>query len=209
MKYLYALLAWVLSPLVGATGSIQASFEFEQVLPFAGIVYVDAPGASVRTAVLDQKDKAFSDRIVMVTPGTVLRIKNSDDFTHNIFVDDKDTGIAFDIGSIKAHDQFHLPIRWKSDTLMQLGCKIHPRMKSYIANIESNHFVTVEFMPGVMKYEAAIDGVPPGQHRVKVLLPNLEPMVFEAVSESPATQQVMVNGRQLGTVTIQRLAGGQ
>jgi hypothetical protein len=188
--------------------TIVAKLHFENLLPFTGLLYVPEASAPPQGAVLDQKDKAFSRPLVVASPGANLEIKNSDDFEHNIYADDRgQTGIALDLGTIAARDQLKLPVKWQGDSLLRLGCKIHPKMKTYVANITSQHTATIPFTRGQQDYEVVLVGVPANLGEVRLLLPNL-PM-FSATLKAGETRSVpiMMQTREIGRLELTRRSG--
>ncbi|MCD6059726.1 MAG: hypothetical protein K0S16_37 [Moraxellaceae bacterium] len=203
-----AALALALALALGASAAadtVTAKLRFDNMLPFTGVLYAPDKAAPRQRATLDQKDKAFSTPVVVVSPEAELKIKNSDDFEHNVFADDKrQTGIAFDLGRIPAHDQLKLPVRWKEDSLLRLGCKIHPKMKTYVANLRSQHVATIPFAPGRQDYEVSLVQVPAGLQEIRVLLPDLPPLSATLKAGESRTLTVTAKGRTLGTIELAR-----
>jgi plastocyanin len=203
-----AVLSLLIQAPAALADTIVAKLHFDSALPFTGILYVPDEKALPLRAVLDQKDKAFSLPLVTASPGAELEIRNSDDFEHNIYADDRQqTGIALDLGTIAAHDEMKLPVKWKGDSLLRLGCKIHPKMKTYVANIKSQHAATIPFVRGQQDYDVILVGVPAHLPEVRLLLPNL-PM-FSAtlkVGES-ITLPIQMQTRAIGRIELTRRSG--
>jgi plastocyanin len=192
--------------LPAAADTVTATLHFENMLPFTGLVYAPDPTDNVmQRGVLDQHDKQFSSPVVAVSPGAELKIKNSDDFEHNVYADDhKQTGIAFDLGRIEPHEDFRLPVRWQEDSLLRLGCKIHPKMKAYVANVRSHYLAPVEFMPGKFDYQVSLSQVPERLKQINVLLPDLAPLTVSLKAGETKSVPVAVNGRSVGTIQFTR-----
>lgn len=192
---------------VSRADTLHAHLTFERILPFVGVLYVpDAAAELPPKALLDQKNKQFSAPVVVVAPRSELKIKNSDEFEHNIFADDRQTNIAFDLGTIVPRGNFRLPVRWKQDSLLRLGCKIHPKMKAYVANIQASRYATIAFEPGKMDYEVVLDKVPAAKAEVRLLLPELPPLVMSLKAGQSKLLPVIVQGRELGKVEVKRVA---
>lgn len=203
----YVLLFLLSAAHLSATADdVLVTISLDAMVPLTGVVYMEGGKLKRQNARLDQKDKEFTEPLVAVTPGAVVTIMNSDDFEHNIFVDDQATGITFDLGVIRANDSFPLPIRWKSGTLVQLGCKIHPNMEAYVANIPSNHFAVIPFSHGQKQYTVTIADAPSDRNEVIMLLPGLEARAFR-ISQGES-QPLRAGGREVGLVRVERVAGG-
>lgn len=193
MSWAMLLSAMLSGPLYADT--IVARMQFKDILPATGVVYVPDEKAEVRHGRLDQKDKAFSAPMVVVSPKSELLLENSDPFQHNIFVDDKKTGVAFDLGMMAPQGKASVPVRWQTDSLLRIGCKIHPKMKAHVANIQSSHYAVVVFSPDRKEYQVEIRDVPEKLREVRVLLPDMPPLV--ALLEAGQAQDLEMKVRDL------------
>lgn len=192
-----------------AAGCVQAdvlniTVSFKNSVPFTGIVYVPEEKVPDINAVLDQKDKQFSAPLVTVSPGGKLRLRNSDDFNHNIFADDKATGLAFDLGMIEPKGSFRLPVRWQADSMVRLGCKIHPTMKAYVANVHSRYYTMLPLSAATKTYEARIARVPADLTEVRALFPNVSMLSVKVAAGQSRTLPIAYNGNVVGEIKIDR-----
>jgi hypothetical protein len=176
------LLSLLLACLGGAVYSpvqawvLRGEFVFQGKAPEAALVYMaEDHGLSADISPLvDQVDKTFSPEMVVGTKGAKMLFRNSDAVSHNLFVDDKDANVQFDIGLINAGHESSHTMDW--DNKMVRGrCKIHPKMGVWIASIQSQYHTIVEF--GKDK-SFVIDKVPEHLSMVQVWLPHHPPIEF-------------------------------
>jgi plastocyanin len=128
------------------------------------VVYLEradgsAPPAAAR-AVMDQKNLAFSPRVLPVARGTTIEFTNSDDIQHNVF---SPSAVAdeFDLGT-------YGPGAARSVTLDEPGevlvlCNIHMEMQAHILVLRDPYFA-IAGTDG--RYQ--IGAVPAGRYTAKV-----------------------------------------
>ena len=82
---------------------------------------------------------------------------------------------------------------WKKDMVVRLGCKIHPKMRAYAANITSRYHQVLTFDRTRKTFKVTIEGVPAKLTKVRVWMPNYEPI------------EVALSPGQTTTVTLKSL----
>ncbi len=203
--FLYLVLALSLSAGTMAD-TISGKITFVKRPPLGGVLYVKSANGSVNNidASIDQIDKKFTAKVVVGTPNSTAIFNNSDANDHNIFVNDLDSNVSFDVGLIPSGSKATLPIDWKSETLVRMGCKIHPKMKAYIGNIPSNHFATLEFEKKVKEYDIKIDNVPTENSKVVLRLPKYDPVEVDLNKGGSITVELIRKGKIRGSISLQR-----
>lgn len=109
---------------------------------------------------LDQGACVFQPHIVVAPVGSKVEFHNSDKASHNVNVKAvKNKGFNKQIAAGGT------PVPWFAEAVenVQVVCDIHPWMKSYVV-VKDHPYVAVTDEKGGFK----IDGVPPGEYKVKV-----------------------------------------
>ena len=88
------------------------------------IAFISVPAMATDTSIL-QKDQAFSQQIITVHVGDLVRWGNADSVNHNITV--KGPGADVDLGVQKKGDV--LSYKFENPGAYSVICKIHPRMR--------------------------------------------------------------------------------
>lgn len=201
MRSILLLLA-VLSPLSAAT--LEGTFTFEQP-PRVALVYF-SEDTSLETAtevVIDQKDKEFTQVLVVAPPGGKVVFRNSDDVQHNVFADDKETGVTFDIGLANPQSVSPQSVTWKDGQVVRCGCKIHPKMQLWIAASASRHHQAVSFTPGSKEpVSFTLGDVPAAYRTVRVWLPRFDTQEVVLTPGTPATLEIKRKDKVFGTATL-------
>jgi plastocyanin len=127
------------------------------------VVWIDAPASASSSGpaperarlVLDQRNLAFSPRVLAVQAGDTVEFPNNDRVFHNVFSfkDGKrfDLGL-YPVGSTKT-------VRFDRPGLSRIFCNIHPNMAAYVLAVESPHFAVSDASGAFV-----IPEVPAGTH---------------------------------------------
>ncbi len=205
MRSTVAFLFLTLVPMLAA-GEIRVSFSFEKKPPVVGLVYMkdDAGLTFDKKPVVDQKNKQFVDKVVVVTPGSELQLNNSDEISHNIYANDLGNNVSFDIGLAEPGTTIPKEVDWEKDLVVRIGCKIHPQMRSWIATIESRYYQIVPFEKTELTSEVVLEGVPDALEVVAVWLPGYEPLEVTLGASGRLEIDLMKRGKKKGTVVLSR-----
>ena len=122
------------------------------------------------TAVMDQRNRAFLPRVLVVAVGTQVEFPNNDTVSHQVysFSDAK----KFQLPLYKG--ERHSPVLFDRAGLVVLGCNIHDDMAGYIYVTDAQFFGETD--PDGMLH---LHGVPPGDYRLTVW----SPFIADAASE--------------------------
>ncbi len=191
------------SPLLFA-GKVNVELKFDKRPPTAGIFYAMGSKPTAKNGVLDQKNKEFTSSIVVTDNEGSLTFKNTDDVDHNIFANDRSSGVEFDVGLMPTGTTNKLDVDWKKDTLVRLGCKIHPRMRAYIANINSDSYKVFEFDRDKTEYAAEIDNVDDSTSQFRFMFGNFDPVEVEVKKGESKTIPLTKRGKEAGSAKISR-----
>jgi hypothetical protein len=155
---------------------LRGEFAFQGKAPEAALVYLaeDQHLAPDISPVVDQVDKTFSPELVVGTKGAKMLFRNSDSVSHNLFVEDKDANVQFDIGLLNTGGEASHIMDW-DNRVVRGRCKIHPKMGVWIASIQSRYHTTVEFAKA---QSFVINEVPDHLSMVQVWLPQHPPIEF-------------------------------
>lgn len=200
---LIAVCATFLSATVNAD-VITGEITFAKKAPFAGVLFVKQSKPATASASMDQVNKVFTKKVTLGAPGTDVTFNNGDSFDHNIFANDLENNISFDIGLMPAGQSSDIKMDWKEDTIVRIGCKIHPKMRSYIANVNSDYYQEFEFVKKVKSYPVNIANVPAEQHEIVLLIPKYEKVTVTLLKGETKTVDITKKGKVRGSLIVSR-----
>ncbi len=207
MKKTYSALLFCLAmPNLLYPGDVTGVFTFPERKPFVALVYfADDPGSGPEMCgSLDQKNKAFSKRIVTAKTGCEVTFLNSDEMQHNIFALSSVSDAAFDVGLLPPGKTSSAIVEWAEGEVVRLGCKIHPKMRSYIANVPSRYFAVVSFEDADGPFSFTISDVPDELDQVKVWFPKMDPIELTLEMNRDQSIDVTRRDQSYGTLEIKR-----
>jgi len=104
------------------------------------VVWLEAPDAPAPAAppraVLDQRNLAFSPRVLVVRAGTLIDFPNNDRVFHNVF--SFRDGKRFDLGLYPVGSR--KSVLFDRPGLSRIFCNIHPNMAAYVMTVDSPYF---------------------------------------------------------------------
>ena len=197
------ILNWIGSPFAG---TLTGKFTFTEIPASVALVYfADDHSSSKSSAIeVDEKDKKFMRKLVVGSNGTEITFKNSDNLEHNIYANDLKTKVNFDVGLIAPGNDSKVVMNWKEGEIIRVGCKIHPKMEAYIANISSTHYAIVEFTSTDKNQAFKIDNVPDNISHVRVWFPKHDPIESIAIKGTKQQVDIIKNIKVVGSLSLSR-----
>lgn len=193
-----------------AADQVTAELTFNRRPPIAGLLYVPADGAVARREMqlhVDQRNKAFLKPLVVAEPGAEVVFLNSDDFDHNIYASDPALGVQFDFGLMPQGARLTKLVDWPAPSMLRIGCKIHPRMRTYVANIRARKVQEILFERRKLAYTVQMELPGDASGEVVLLLAGREPLRVKLRPGQEVVEKLAVRGREVGSATLRRGAG--
>jgi plastocyanin len=180
--------ALLLGAACGRAATLEGTATIQDRPAADAVVYLEAatpsptPAAPTRV-VMDQKNLAFTPRVLPVVRGTIVEFTNSDDVQHNVFSPSAIAG-KFNLGT-------YGPGATRSVTLDQPGdvrvlCNIHMEMEAHILVLDGPYF-----SPVADDGSYRIRDVPAGTYTMKIWRAHWLP--FTRTVEVPAGKSLTVN----------------
>jgi plastocyanin len=129
-------------------------------------------------AIMDQRNRAFSPRILVVRVGSSVEFPNNDTVSHQVY--SFSPAKKFQLPLYKG--QLHPPVTFDRSGLVVLGCNIHDQMVGYIYVTDAPFFGMTD-PAGTLR----VPGLAAGEYRISVWSP------FIADRDSSLTRTVRVD----------------
>ena len=187
-------------------GTLKGEFRFEKSPPSVALVYFseDSSLGASNGPTVDQKDKKFVNKMLVGRTGCRILFNNSDSLDHNIYANDPKVGVDFDAGLVPPGETSELQMTWKPDAVVKIGCKIHPKMQAYIANISSSYYKIVEFSPTEKEVDFTLDKVPDKFTKIRIWFPKQDPIDAEVKKGQVRTLRIAEKEHISGTLKLTR-----
>jgi plastocyanin len=139
-------------------------------------------------AVMDQRDRTFSPRILVVRVGTSVEFPNNDTVSHQVY--SFSPAKKFQLPLYKG--QLHPPVTFDRAGLVVVGCNIHDQMIGYIYVTDAPFFGKTD-PAGTLR----VTGLSAGEYRISVWSP------FIADQASSLTRTVRVDAQAAASSRVQ------
>lgn len=182
---------------LAATVTVQVNGQDGRGL-LEAVVYLESPAARAAARPradleIEQVDKTFRPRVLVVTPGSAVSFPNRDRVRHHVY-------------SLSAAKSFELklysgvpasPVVFDRSGVAVLGCNIHDNMAAWVVVAETPY-------AGVAGPDGRIqlNNVPAGNYRLRTWHPGLPP------GTAALDQPLQVAGEQAGVTVVLPLRGG-
>ncbi|WDE03192.1 hypothetical protein SG34_017440 [Thalassomonas viridans] len=184
--------------------TVTAELEFTKRPPFTGLIYLVDNKTSSSQVTVDQKDKQFTKKLQVGSSGQKIKFNNSDDVEHNIFTNETKHSANFDVGLMQPGSTSEVALNWQENSIVRIGCKIHPKMRAYIANILSDYYQVLDFEKKKKNYQIQINDVPSTLTTMNLLMPGYKNMEFELQPGETKEIPISKKGKQRGTLKLSR-----
>jgi plastocyanin len=151
----------------------------------AGTPHPTPPSA---VAIMDQRNRAFSPRILVVRVGTSVAFPNNDTVSHQVY--SFSPAKKFQLPLYKG--QLHPPVTFDRSGLVVLGCNIHDQMVGYIYVTDAPIFGKTD-AAGTLR----VPGLVAGEYRISVWSP------FIADQAPSLTRTVRVDAQEPASSRVQ------
>jgi plastocyanin len=147
-----------------------------------------APQSAPKRAIMDQRNLAFTPRVLVVATGTSVDFPNSDSVSHQVY--SFSAAKRFQLPLYKG--EIHPPVLFDRAGLVVLGCNIHDAMVGYIYVTGAPYFGATAAGGGLQ-----FKGLPAGDYRITIWSP--------FITDAPASLErtVHVDGNESATLRMQ------
>jgi hypothetical protein len=189
----------IITPVFADT--IKGTLNFNKRPAKAGVIYEVKSSYKKVTGTITQENKQFVEKIGVVSHQGELKMKNNDEFEHNIFANDLKQDIKFDIGLMPPGTSQKIKTDWKTNSIVRIGCKIHPKMRSYVANIPSDNYKSFELEKKDKTYDFELNNVTKdkfvlllaGMDNIEISLAKGESKTYDIISKNKSKGQLLIS----------------
>jgi plastocyanin len=184
--------------------SISGTISFIKKPPLVGIAYIPSEDSYTSKSAIDQLNKQFTAKMVVAKPGDSVTFRNSDNVDHNVFANDIKQSAKFDVGLMYPGGEKQVLVNWQENSIVRVGCKIHPKMRTYLASINTPHYEIIEFQKDKKTYTFTIANVPESANTLLFDIPKYDTVTIDLSTDSSWTAKITKNDKLRGNITINK-----
>jgi hypothetical protein len=126
--------------------------------------------------VVEQRDRQFAPRLLVVPVGSIVTFPNFDTIYHNVF--SRSEAKAFDLGLYKNAEA--RAVVFDKEGIVRIGCNLHANMSAWVVVVNAPHYTVTD-----AQGHFAFKSLQPGKYVLKA---------WSERSSAPITQNVEVKG---------------
>ncbi len=191
---------------LGWSQTLEGRFEFTSRVPREALVYfADDHSVSPQERVeVDQVNKHFTEKVIVGAKGSKILFKNSDEVQHNIFALNDKHNVNINLGLADPGQEKQEILSWPNESFVKISCIIHPRMRTWVASLESRYYKVLSFHKKQKEVNFQIANVPPEVIRLKVWMYNFLPIDLEIRPGESKEANVATSKKVYGKLFLKR-----
>jgi plastocyanin len=184
--------------------NISGTITFIKKPPLVGIAYIPSESTNENTTEIDQLNKQFTTKMAVIKPGHSVTFKNSDNVDHNVFANDKNQSAKFDVGLMAPGGEKQIKVDWKENSIVRVGCKIHPKMRTYLASIDTHYYEIIEFEKDKKEYSFTINNIPEDATTLMFNIPKYDVVTLDLTTGTSWSTDITKKGKLRGLISINK-----
>lgn len=136
-----------------------------------------------RHRVIEQRNRRFAPRVLVVPVGSTVSFPNFDGIYHNVF--SRSSTKPFDLGLYKAGEQRE--VRFDREGVIRIGCNLHANMSAIVV-VVSQPYYGVTDAQGKFNFRS----LPPGNYRMHTYTEGSDEPVVQPVRIAPGQNTIAV-----------------
>lgn len=182
--------------------TVKGTLNFIKKPAKAGVIYEVKSSFDKVVGTINQENKKFIEKIGVTSDKGELKMNNNDQFEHNIFANDLKQDIKFDIGLMPPGTSQSIKADWKTNSIVRIGCKIHPKMRSYVANIPSDNYKSFELAKKDKTFSFELTNV--SENKLVLLLAGMDNIEISLAKGESKTFDIVRKNKPKGQLLISR-----
>ena len=167
------------------TGSVKIGAD-----DFEGLAVVTLEPASgkfrrraPRNRVVEQRNRQFAPRLLVVPTGSTVSFPNFDSVYHNVF--SRSEAKPFDLGLYKAGQEREM--KFDKEGIVRIGCNLHANMSAIVAIVSAPHYVITD-----AHGRFAFRSLDPGTYKMRTYTDGEDPPTVQTVTIAPTKNSATV-----------------
>jgi hypothetical protein len=192
--------------LTGAGLQVELQFFTVPAIPPVIALYWPEDHQLSEQPTMDHKDGFFTDKLILGKQGSVMRLLNSDEVGHTIYVKDKKHDVKWQLNYMPPGSSFEQELFWPEDTFVEMKCRLHLYMSSWAGSISSQYNKIVELKNNEPYKIIAMTGYPEHFKTLKIWLPKFDPITTNIAIGQQQSFDLRKGQQVLGKIRIKRTA---
>ena len=132
------------------------------------------------TPVMDHENGYFTDKLILGKRGSQIKLRNSDEVGHTIYVKDTVNNIRWQLNYMPPGSEFEQTLDWPEDIFVEMRCRLHLYMSAWVGSISSRYHKIIQLSSNTEQneeqsyWQESMQGYPEEFNQLKIWLPKYQ-----------------------------------
>jgi len=193
-------------PLTGPGLQAEVLFYNSQLIPPVLAIYWPEDNSLNASPIMDHQDGYFTDKLILGNQGSKMSLRNSDEVGHTIYVKDKKQKIRWQLSYMPPNSSFEQELFWANDIFVEMKCRLHLYMSSWVGSISSKYYKIVELEEGQNYKRFSMSSYPEKYNQIKIWMPKYGVLEVNVEIGQQKSIELKVADQVVGLLKINREA---
>ncbi|MCJ8300667.1 MAG: hypothetical protein MJK13_17280, partial [Pseudomonadales bacterium] len=158
------------------------------------------------SAIMDHQDGFFTEKLIVGNKGSKMSLRNSDEVGHTTYVKDIKQNIRRQLNYMSPNTSFEQELYWDNDIFVEMKCRLHLYMSSWVGSISSKYYKIVEFAAQQNYKRFAMSSYPENFKKIKIWMPNVGLLETSIEIGEQQSIELKVANQIIGVIRLNRTA---
>ncbi|MCJ8339654.1 MAG: hypothetical protein MJK10_14385 [Pseudomonadales bacterium] len=193
-------------PLTGPGLQVEIQLFNSLIKPPVLALYWSEDSSLNASAIMDHQDGFFTKKLIVGNKGSKMSLRNSDEVGHTIYVKDKKQNIRWQLNYMSPNTSFEQELYWDNDIFVEMKCRLHLYMSSWVGSISSKYYKIVEFAAQQNYKRFAMSSYPENFKKIKIWMPNVGLLETSIEVGEQQSIELKVANQIVGVIRLNRAA---
>jgi len=193
-------------PLTGPGLQVEVRFDNSQLIPPVLALYWPEDSSLTASPVMDHQDGHFTEKLILGNKGSHMSLRNSDEVGHTIYVKDKKQKVRWQLNYMPPNSSFEQELFWDNDIFVEIKCRLHLYMSSWVGSISSKYYKIVEIEAQQNYLRFAMSSYPEHFKKIKIWMPKYGLLETSIEIGEKKSIELKIANRIVGVIRLNRAA---
>ena len=192
--------------LTGPGLQVEVEFYISELIAPVLALYWPEDRSLNASPVIDHQNGHFSEKLILGNSGSTISLRNSDEVGHTIYVKDTKQKIRWQLNYMPPNSSFEQELFWANDIFVEMKCRLHLYMSSWVGSISSQYYKIVELSAEQKISRFAVSAYPENFVKIKIWMPKFGLLETNIEIGQQQSIELKIDNQIVGVIRLSRTA---